>query len=356
MLELDSEHLKYHPRCVRDLLGYLRGETDTTPEPLTIELSPVRRCNFRCVYCALDYRLTKLEPLDLPSKTMGKLLGQVANWDTPPGIVWAGEGEPTLHPDLPALVLEAARLKLRQGMSTNGSSPSVVRYVDKLTWIRFTVDAADALLWADIHGVANPALHASVFDTIAKCVGRPGRCTIGIQAILCAENAHNIGALAAIGKEIGVDYVVVKPYSRHPKSIHSPLTPPTGGQVDQLLSRLAELRSDTFEAVMRGNAADAAARAPRFKRCHAAPLFLFVDAEGLVYPCVQFVGDRDEALGSLEFQTITEILNCSGRKDSLITDLTTKRHVSDCRRACRLYAANEYLEELLSGNPHHAFI
>jgi hypothetical protein len=78
-----------------------------------------RRCNLRCPYCDQPK-----SDQDMPLARFTKLVDELAGEGVE--AVALGGGEPTLHPDLPAL-LEAARQRgLRAGLTTNARDPSLV--------------------------------------------------------------------------------------------------------------------------------------------------------------------------------------------------------------------------------------
>jgi hypothetical protein len=78
-----------------------------------------RRCNLRCPYCDQPK-----SDQDMPLARFIKLVDELAGEGVE--AVALGGGEPTLHPDLPAL-LEAARQRgLRAGLTTNARDPSLV--------------------------------------------------------------------------------------------------------------------------------------------------------------------------------------------------------------------------------------
>jgi wyosine [tRNA(Phe)-imidazoG37] synthetase (radical SAM superfamily) len=87
---------------------------------LGINLLPTKRkiCNFNCIYCECGWtRDIKKAVSHLPSRTEvysaldQKLSEMKANGQSPDVITYAGNGEPTLHPDFPGIIDDSIILR-----------------------------------------------------------------------------------------------------------------------------------------------------------------------------------------------------------------------------------------------------
>lgn len=79
-----------------------------------------QRCNRRCLYCdqpKSDRDMSLTQFVELLDMLAGEGVEAVA----------LGGGEPTLHPDLPALLEAAHERSLRAGLTTNARDPGLVR-------------------------------------------------------------------------------------------------------------------------------------------------------------------------------------------------------------------------------------
>lgn len=88
---------------------------------LGINLLPVNRkvCNFNCIYCECGWTSEKLnisrEPLpsrkEVYNALQKKLSEMKADKQTPDVITFAGNGEPTLHPEFPGIIDDSIELR-----------------------------------------------------------------------------------------------------------------------------------------------------------------------------------------------------------------------------------------------------
>jgi len=88
---------------------------------LGINLLPVNRkvCNFNCIYCECGWTSNNMNPEKepLPSRQEvyealdARLSSMKSNNQTPDVITYAGNGEPTLHPDFPGIIDDSIRLR-----------------------------------------------------------------------------------------------------------------------------------------------------------------------------------------------------------------------------------------------------
>jgi wyosine [tRNA(Phe)-imidazoG37] synthetase (radical SAM superfamily) len=87
---------------------------------LGINLLPVKRkiCNFNCIYCECGWtRNVEKAPGNLPDRKEvykalnARLSGMKASDQKPDVITYAGNGEPTLHPDFPAIIDDSITLR-----------------------------------------------------------------------------------------------------------------------------------------------------------------------------------------------------------------------------------------------------
>src|SRR5208282_3317539 len=108
---LDGHKLHYHPRIVAD---FLEGKDAV---PLYAEISPVAHCNHRCIFCNFNYLGHKGRFQD---GRMLSLVEELAEAGVK-SVVFAGSGEPTIHPDKVPAIKRAKKAGLDVAMSTNGA-------------------------------------------------------------------------------------------------------------------------------------------------------------------------------------------------------------------------------------------
>ncbi len=81
-------------------------------------------CNFRCPYCHNHPLVLRPEEYEsIPLQAILQRLHPLRDWID--GICLTG-GEPTLHPELPALTLEIKKRGFRVKLDTNGSNPQML--------------------------------------------------------------------------------------------------------------------------------------------------------------------------------------------------------------------------------------
>ena len=92
---IDSHKLIYHIPRVYD---WLKGEN---VYPVYMEVSPSGACNHRCLYCGLDFMGYK--PNYLKADILKERLSELGNLGLK-SIMYAGEGEPFLHPEMVSII------------------------------------------------------------------------------------------------------------------------------------------------------------------------------------------------------------------------------------------------------------
>src|SRR5271166_5903185 len=95
-------------RTFRETRMFARAMQSAT-HPILAQIVPIRRCNLDCAYCNEYDKVSNPVPLDAMLRRIDKLA------DIGCTIVTLSGGEPTLHPDLDAIV---ARIRLRGAIST----------------------------------------------------------------------------------------------------------------------------------------------------------------------------------------------------------------------------------------------
>jgi wyosine [tRNA(Phe)-imidazoG37] synthetase (radical SAM superfamily) len=89
---------------------------------LGINLLPLhsKRCSFNCIYCECGWtpvvtgEMDKLPPRELVYKALEKSLQELVAEDSlPDALTYAGNGEPTIHPEFPGIVEDTIRLRDR---------------------------------------------------------------------------------------------------------------------------------------------------------------------------------------------------------------------------------------------------
>lgn len=344
--DIDSHKLGYHPERVATWLK------DGTCYPLHIEAGITNKCNHKCIQCTLDWINHKSDSID--SEVFVRMLHNAAKIGVK-SIYFAGEGEPTLHKDLPLFVKTAFDLGMKVAVSTNGSLFTATladKILPYLAWLRFSVDAVTNETFAKIHGV-----DVSEFDKVLRNIAF---CTmyaygeypvqIGIQTLLMKENIDEIEPLAHLAKELKVHNFQVKPAHCHPKSSFV-----AGTHWDSGLEKLEELNTDKFTVIVRVKSLKRLELDRTYARCHAFDLYALIDACGNVTPCNVFYGDQKYIFGNINEQSLENIW-ISPRKSKIINAITKLNHMQCKEYRCRQDVMNRYLERVKNPELNDEFI
>ncbi len=361
---IDGHKLIYHPRRVTQWLDVGDDwQKARSVYPLYVELSPVGACNHRCTFCAVDYIGYQAQRLDLQRITprlreMGELGVK--------SIMFAGEGEPLLHKQLPEMIEVCAESGIDTAITSNATVVSdkfLDRGLPHLSWIKASVNAGRATTYADIHRTDAedfPRVVANLQRLVEQREQHGHRCTLGAQSLLLPENRHEMVELARLCRDhIGLDYLVVKPYSQHLFSNTHVYEGITYDDMDQLAAELAAENRDGFSVIFRSNTMRKLGeqREQRYPRCSATPFFwAYVMADGSVYGCSAYLTDRRFNYGNLNQQSFEDIWQGEERKANF-SYVRKQLDIRDCRTNCRMDDINRYLHALGSdGITHVNFI
>lgn len=350
---IDSHKLIYHPERVNDW----RKGVDVYP--IYAEFSPIGACNHRCTYCALDYM--EYQPRHLDTTVLKRRLTEMGGLGLK-SVMYAGEGEPFLHKDIAEIINHTKACGIDVAVTSNGvlfTEKIFTKTLPSISWIKISCNAATSQTYAAIHRTKKDDF-AAVIKNITEAVrfrkSEKIASTIGMQLILLPENAHEAVELAALAKEIGADYLVIKSYSQHLKSITQQYREFKYSDYLHLDSEFKKLSGDGFNVIFRSNAMrKLEENGRRYERCLALPFWTYVDAGGGVWGCSAFLSDERFHYGNINESTFEEIWQ--GRKRADVKRLIAKELNTDaCRINCRMDEVNRYLWELTHPGAHVNFI
>jgi cyclic pyranopterin phosphate synthase len=358
---IDSHKLVYHPRRVADWLeGRNSWELARSIYPIYVEISPIGACNHRCTFCSVDY--LGYQTRSLAEEVLRERLTGMARLGIK-SVMFAGEGEPALWKPLPRILDHCTEVGIDSSMTTNMvpfTTRNVEQFVRNCAWIKTSINAGSAGTYARIHQTK-----ASDFDLVldnfrlaVETRDRGGyRCTIGSQILLLPENAHEVTRLAETLRGIGVDYLVVKPYTQ---SLYGLSRKYEGLRYDEyagLEADLAALNTDRFSVVYRGQTMARLNEEIRaYDRCLATPFFwAYIMSTGDLYGCSAFLGNDKFCYGNL-YETGFKQLWEGERRQASYHHVRNELDIGQCRINCRMDAVNRYLTNLVSPDPHVNFI
>ncbi len=349
-IRMDSHKLIYHPDTVA---RWLKGENIY---PLEIEISPSGACNHRCVFCAVDY--IGYHPNFLDKKIILRDISQMSVKGLK-SVICSGEGEPLLNKDMPDIANGIKACGVDVAMSTNGvlfTKEKAEECLGAFTWVRFSVASLEEISYGRIQrGKAGDIerLKENLQEIVRIKRDRRLNTTLGVQCLLLPDNMGQLPDMARQLREIGIDYLTVKPYSQH---LHSE----NKMQIDyedmmEVEKELQQYKSEDFSIYFRINAMKKMHHKKCYEYCYGLPFMAHVDAKGNVWPCVAHIGISEFCYGNIYEETFEEIWEGERRKE-INNKLNSLDINKVCREACRLDEINKYLDELKHPGEHVNFI
>jgi MoaA/NifB/PqqE/SkfB family radical SAM enzyme len=351
--DIDAHKLHYHPQRIAQ---WLSGESIY---PIYMELSPSGACNHRCIFCTMDFMGYK--PQFLNTKITCERLQECGKLGVK-SLMFAGEGEPLLHKDIGLMAETAKKSGIDVSFTTNAVllKPELAKRLLPITsWIKVSCNAGTPDSYAATHQCP-----AEDFEKVLRNMEEAvlireqenSHCTLGFQCILLPENAAHMPALARRVRELGADYLVIKPYTRHPQSLVGKFDDIHYGEHEELAKRLqAEERAD-FKVIFRHEAMSRwDMKTTKFERCLALPFWAYVTADARVYGCSRHLNQDDFYYGNLEEQTFEDLWKSRKRIEKL-AHCEDHLDISNCHVTCRMELINTYLWRLKHPESHDNFI
>ncbi|MBF0163660.1 MAG: radical SAM protein [Magnetococcales bacterium] len=359
---IDSHKLIYHPeRTARVLAHQGAWEKAKGIYPIYVEIATVGACNHRCVFCAVDY--VGYQSVRIDVALLEKRLPEMGRLGVK-SIMYAGEGEPLLHKEMARIVTLTKQAGIDVAFTTNATvmPPGFIDTLDSISWIKASINAGTAATYAALHQTRESDF-AKAIDHMRAMVERKRRdglkVVLGAQMLLLEENQHEIEDLARICRdEIGLDYLVVKPYSQHLFSKTRRYEGFSYEGFEGIEKSLAHWNTEQFSLIFRWHTmAKMHAAEGRYQRCYATPfLWGFVMADGRVFGCSAFLLDERFGYGNLNESSFQEIWEGEARRKSF-EFIQKELDISACRVNCRMDEINRYLHAIDTQSvPHINFI
>lgn len=350
---IDHHKIHYH---VDRLAAWLAGED---PGPIYAEISPTAACNLRCSFCALDFARDEGLFID-----QGKLLAALPEMAAAGlrSVMFGGEGEPLLHPGTPAFIARAREAGIDVALTTNGillDGAMSEAILPRLSWVKVSINAGTARNYAKIHR-CDLGTFGTVVANLEAASGLRDRlgidCALGAQTLLLPENTGEMETLAGIVKQAGFDYLVIKPFSQHPRMMSRRYEDLRYRELIDLGAKLRRFDDDRFSVIFRASTMESWDEGSRpYHRCLALPFWFYVDSRGDVWGCSAHLGDDRFRYGSLATDGFREIWRGERREESLRW-VAGSLDPAACRVNCRMDKVNRFLWELRHPPGHVNFI
>ncbi|MCX5694574.1 MAG: radical SAM protein [Candidatus Omnitrophica bacterium] len=349
---IDSHKLMYHIPRVHQ---WLEGKNIY---PVYIEIGLHGGCNHRCIFCAFDF--FKYKP-DILEKTCFKRFITEAAKKGVKSILYSGEGEPLLHKGAVEIINFTKQAGIDVALVTNGvlfSRMKAAKSLGSLSWLKVSLDAATEKSYADIHGTGKNDFKV-VIKNIREAVKIRNKnkysCVIGAQFLLIPQNYREVATAVKVVRDLGVDYLAIKPYSPHPSSGKTIKPSIKYKDIFYLEEKLKEYAKNNFQVIFRRRAMERLQEKKPYDYCLGLPFATHITAKGDVYPCNLFLGKQDFVFGNICKESFQNIWEGKKRK-KIMAQIYNKWDITHCRKACRLDEINSYLWRLKNPGRHINFI
>jgi Radical SAM superfamily. len=338
---LDGHKLAWHRDRVE---AWMRGERIA---PITIDCALTRKCSYRCTYCY--GQLQANDEQHMTRDVIFRFLDDAAEIGVK-GVSFVSDGESTCSPHLVDAIIKGHENGLSMALGTNGYMLADDRLGDilpHLTYLRFNISAGEPKRYAEIHGVAEKCFH-KVCGTIKEAVRvkreRNLAATIGLQMVLMPSFRDQILPLAKLGRELGVDYLVIKHCSddeNHSLGVDYSKY----NDLVQDLEAAESLSTDTY--MVRAKWSKILSGGTRcYSRCYGPPFIIQFSGSGLVAPCGMLFNSKYSKyhIGNIAETPFKELWQ-SDRYWEVMNLIASDRFDAKtmCGSLCLQHKVNEYL-------------
>jgi MoaA/NifB/PqqE/SkfB family radical SAM enzyme len=334
--------------------------------PIHVDMGLTKFCNVACLYCyAVVQNMTKGTMIS--REALLKYIEDCGRLGVR-SIGFIGDGEPTLNPAMYDATVLAAKLGVDTSMATNGVRLDMDRAHDLLrdmTWIRINLSAGDAAGFKKVHqsAEANFDILVEKIKTLVQLKKDNNyKCTLGLQMVLIPECYDQVIKEAKLGKDLGVDYFVIKQCSDSEyKEIGIDYS--SYLSIGDMLREAETYSDDHYVVQVKWDKINAAGETPLYKDgyrkydvCYGTPFLLQISGNGKIYPCGPFFNKERFYIGDLHKDSFYDLVMGDHYWD-VHRDVSDSVDVhKDCAIGCRQDYVNKFLWDLKNPPEHANFI
>lgn len=325
-----------------------------TTIPINVAIDPTFTCNHRCPGC---HGLMGQDNTVMDTDRLLLLLDELKSIGVQ-GVMLAGAGEPTMHPDFARVLLHCGNINLDAAYYTNGellTEQIIDATLDSCSWIRVSLDASNEQMHNSVHRAGLFSFEKVTDNMKALSTQRQkksSKTTLGAGFLVNTETALGIYDAAKLTKDLGFDYLRVRPffgYNNKPMCDVSDIP----GIVKQL-DLAKSIESDSFTVdfpEQRMSWVETGNPDIQYHKCYIHHFSTHIGADLNVYLCCHTIGWQKYALGNLNENTFEEIWYSQKRRD-----VYESIDYRDCATPCSMAQFNNQLEKFKSPVIHPNFI
>lgn len=344
---LDHTKISWHMDKVR---AWERGEWFS---PCTVDLALRADCNFGCGFCYAT--LQKNKGQRITKEAAMNLIEDLAEVGVR-GVSLVSDGESTLHPAYVPFIQRGAELGVSMASGTNAfifDEAMLEAVLPSLTYLRVNFSAGEPKRYAEIMGTKEAS-----FDRVCENIKTMVRIkrrdklavTLGMQMVLMPQDADQVLPFARLGRELGVDYNVIKHTSDGPRGELGVDYSKYPALYDLLREAEALSTPEHQISVKWTKIKDGNVRS--YTQCYGAAFLLQISGTGLLAPCgMAFATEfKDEFHIGNVVETRFRDLVRSDRYWAVMRHLASKDFSTDrCGQLCLQHLPNVALDRHVKG-------
>lgn len=322
------------------------------PPPISCEIDPTNHCNHNCRWCINDsYR--KENPYSLSQDFLFRIIKELAEAGVK-SISFTGGGEPLLNKATIPALLKVKECGMEASVVSNGYllSANVSEIIVKTcSYLRVSLDASTN----EIHKLLHSPTDGSkdnlqvILNNIRKIVELKKKVrseiTVGVGFLVFPDNYHQIYDAAKLVKDIGVDYMQIKP-ALIGKGIK--FSDNVNMELNKLILMTLELNGGNFSVLPIMHRFDEISKVDRaYSECMGHTLVGVIGANMKMYLCCQARNDPHFVIGDLSKNSFKEVWYGEQRME-----VSKKIDLDKCL-PCRYTKYNEILSYLKNPNKKH---
>lgn len=346
-LILDGTKIHWHQDRIA---AWERGERFA---PITIDMALTRACNLACNYCYAQ--MQENERKSFTRETVINFIDDCAEVGVK-GVSLVSDGESTLSPFFVDAIKRGHEKGISMASGTNGlllTEPKLQEVIPRLTYLRFNITAGEKRRYQEIMGSRENGLDkfVEVATNAVRIKKETGsNCTLGFQMVLMPQFEDQIIPLAKLGRDIGVDYLVIKHCSDNEDGF---LGVDYSGyaRTYEKLKEAESMSTETYRVAVKWNKIKADGKRS-YQRCYGAPFLLQISGSGLIAPCGMLFSERYKKfhMGNLVTDRFKDVV-FSDRYWEVMEYLRSEDFDAQrmCGSLCLQDLPNRYLDALKKG-------